>query len=39
MLTDERVGGFAPEHWSNLRESVELAAKRLDAALPGARHN
>jgi isocitrate dehydrogenase kinase/phosphatase len=36
LLTDEGVGGFAPEHWSNLRESVELAAKRLDAALPDA---
>ena len=36
LLTDERIGGFAPENWSNLRESGELAAKRLDAALPGA---
>jgi isocitrate dehydrogenase kinase/phosphatase len=36
LLTDETVGGFAPEHWSNLRESVELAAKRLDATLPDA---
>jgi isocitrate dehydrogenase kinase/phosphatase len=36
LLTDERIGGFAPEYWSNLRKSVELAAKRLDAALPGA---
>lgn len=36
LLTDEGIGGFAPEDWSNLRESVELAAKRLDAALPGA---
>ena len=36
LLTDERVGGFALEYWSNLRESVELAAKRLDIALPGA---
>ncbi len=36
LLTDERVGGFALEHWSNLHETVELAAKRLDAALPGA---
>jgi isocitrate dehydrogenase kinase/phosphatase len=36
LLTDEGVGGFTPEHWSNLRESVELAAKRLEAALPDA---
>ena len=36
LLTDEGVGGFTLEHWSNLRESVELAAKRLDAALPDA---
>jgi len=36
LLTDEGVGGFAPEHWSNLRELVELAAKRLDATLPDA---
>src|SRR5438067_6147436 len=36
LLTDERLGGFALEYWSNLRESVELAAKRLDTALPGA---
>lgn len=36
LLTDEGVGGFAPEYWSNLRESVELAAKRLDAALSDA---
>ena len=36
LLTHEGVGGFAPEHWSNLREPVELAAKRLDATLPDA---
>ena len=36
LLTDESVGGFVAEHWRNLRESVELAAKRLDAALSGA---
>jgi isocitrate dehydrogenase kinase/phosphatase len=36
LLTDEGVGGFAAEHWSNLRELVELAAKRLDATLPDA---
>jgi isocitrate dehydrogenase kinase/phosphatase len=36
LLTDEGVGGFGLEHWSNMRESVELAAQRLDAALPGA---
>jgi isocitrate dehydrogenase kinase/phosphatase len=36
LLTDEGVGGFTPEHWSNLRESVELAAQRLEAALPDA---
>src|SRR5215831_17117397 len=36
LLTDEGIGGFASEHWSDLRESIELAAKRLDAALPGA---
>ena len=36
LLTDEGVGGFTPEHWSSLRESVELAAKRLEAALPDA---
>lgn len=36
LLTDEGVGGFAVEHWSNLRESVELAARRLETALPGA---
>ena len=36
LLTDEGVGGFATELWSDLRESVELAAKRLDAALPDA---
>jgi isocitrate dehydrogenase kinase/phosphatase len=36
LLTDEGVGGFAPEHWSNLRRSVELAATRLGAALPHA---
>jgi len=36
LLTDEGLGGFTPEHWNNLRESVELAAKRLEAALPHA---
>src|SRR5438067_8527566 len=36
LLTDEGVGGFALEYWRHLRESVELAAKRLDTALPGA---
>jgi isocitrate dehydrogenase kinase/phosphatase len=36
LLTDEGVGGFTPEHWSNLPESAELAAKRLEAALPDA---
>jgi isocitrate dehydrogenase kinase/phosphatase len=36
LLTDESVGGFAPERWNDFHESVELAAKRLDAALPGA---
>ena len=36
LLTDEGVGGFAPERWSNLCESVELAAQRLDAALSDA---
>src|SRR5437773_4105503 len=36
ILTNEGIGGFAPKYWSNLREAVELAAKRLDAALPGA---
>src|SRR6266513_1231707 len=36
LVTDEGGGGFTPEHWSNLRESVELAAKRLEAALPDA---
>ena len=36
LLTDKAVGGFAPERWSNLRDSVESAAKRLEAALPDA---
>ena len=36
LLTHEGVAGFAPERWSNLPESVELAAKRLDAAFPDA---
>ncbi|HKS30927.1 MAG TPA: bifunctional isocitrate dehydrogenase kinase/phosphatase, partial [Chthoniobacterales bacterium] len=33
LLTDESAGGFAPQYWSNLPASVELAAQRLDAAL------
>ena len=36
LLTDKGIGGFALEHWSNLRESAELAAKRLNVALPSA---
>ena len=36
LLTDEGANGFTLEHWSNLPESVELVAKRLDAALPDA---
>jgi isocitrate dehydrogenase kinase/phosphatase len=36
LLTDEGVAGFAREHWRNLPELVQLAATRLDAALPAA---
>ncbi len=36
LLTDESVGGFAPQHWSSLRKSVKLAAERIESALPGA---
>ncbi|MFN2476793.1 MAG: bifunctional isocitrate dehydrogenase kinase/phosphatase [Chthoniobacterales bacterium] len=35
-LTDEKSGGFPVEQWNNLQTAVELAAERLDAALPGA---
>lgn len=36
LLIDESASGFPREQWSNLSESVGLAAKRLRAALPDA---
>ena len=34
-LTDPAAGGFAAENWDNLRESVRLAAERIETALVG----
>jgi isocitrate dehydrogenase kinase/phosphatase len=34
LLIDEKV--FPPDHWSNLRSDVEMAAKRIVAVLPEA---
>jgi isocitrate dehydrogenase kinase/phosphatase len=36
LLTDDAAAGFGAEHWNHLRPAVELAAERLNAAIPGA---
>jgi isocitrate dehydrogenase kinase/phosphatase len=36
LLTDEAVGGFSENCWNSLRPAVEVAAQRLEAAIPSA---